>query len=201
MLFTETVEVRYVFLFMCLIFGIFSFLLLHSPKKKSTKLQIEHPTGYIEVGNVTYKTDNSKITNTEASIFSQQSHDELNASWKAPQIIRLITESYQIMLDTNNPETLCDRYKFSMTQYEELLFYYNQGYFCDDATIETFKQLLSTNNYAKLICKCYQKYKEKAHKELKTKNGIDKRIDRFWIIIQNNVDINLYLELRKCCKN
>ena len=185
--------------FFFFLFGTITFLLLlHSKKYKAS---VEQTTSFIKTKNVD-KTDNSKITDMEISNSSHvhPPHEEITAKWKAPQIIHHIQESYQIMFNTDNPETLCDRYKFAIKGYEELLYYKDQKYFNDNTTIDFFHTLLSTENYLKLIYQCYQKYKSKAQCELKTQNGINNRINKFWKIIQDNVDTNIYSELRKYCK-
>lgn len=194
-----------------------------SKSKNSTKNEVTNSTTdaftmtYVEDQNMIYRADGKPISDEEVPYlieitkqqalerckqtpsprFRQSTREELAAKWKAPQIIRCIQESYQIMLETDNPQTLCDRYKFSMTNFEELLYYVKQGYFDNKVTIDAFREKLSSENYSILICQCYQKYKNKAYRELKTQNGINNRINKFWKIIQDNVDENTYLELRK----
>lgn len=78
-----------------------------------------------------------------------------------------------------------------------MLFYESQGYFSDKDTIDNLHKKLSVENYSKLIYQCYQKYVSKAQKELKTQRGVNNRINKFWKTIQNNVDTNTYIALRK----
>lgn len=118
-------------------------------------------------------------------------------NWQINGLIRVIQESYQIISETENPETLCSRYEFALSKVEELSLYYRQNLYTDSATLNQCTEMYSVENYAKLITQCYYKYLDKARRELKTQKGIEKRIDKYWNIIQNNVDTNLYLQLRR----
>lgn len=215
--FTDLREYPFVALFTSSFFGVVAFLLLRHPKQSEVNTitlqpddkifnsEIEtleaasenHSISYIENENIIYKTDNSKISDEEVLYLRKISQEKATAQWKTPQLVRLINESYQIMFSTDNPETLCDRYKFSIKNYQELLFYENQGYFKDKDTIDNLHEKLSVENYSKLIYQCYQKYVSKAQKELKTQRGVNNRINKFWKTIQDNVDTNTYIALRK----
>lgn len=120
------------------------------------------------------------------------------AKMKIPELIRLIDESYQIMQNTDNPETLCSRYNFACDNIEELKYYCNQG-FCNYSDIDCIA-LFSDENVCYLITQCFRKYKFKAINDLKTNKGIQKRIDKFWDIINNNVNTEIYSNSRDNCK-
>lgn len=158
----------------------------------------EQIDGYIKTDNTIHRTDGKPITDEQIPYLIQVSHEKATAKMKIPQLVQLINESYLIMCNTDNPETLCNRYKFACTKMQELKYYYNQG-FCNEKDIDCCK-LLYTTNFCKLISSCYQKYATKARTELKTQKGVQNRINKFWTVIQNNVDTNVYLELRRYCK-
>lgn len=144
--FTDLREYPFTALFTSSFFGIIAFLLLRHPKKtevNTTTLQSDnsvsdseieplgtvsenvlenHSTSYIETENMIYKTDNSKISDEEVLYLRKISQEKATAQWKTPQLVRLINESYQIMFSTDNPETLCDRYKFSIKKLSGVAF-------------------------------------------------------------------------------
>ena len=125
-----------------------------------------------------------------------EANEEFYANYKIPLIICSMQNSYQIMLIADNPQSLCTSYYFMTLYFDDLLYYMNQGYFDDEEILDAFQSMLSRENHLKLIYQCYQKYIAKAHRELKKKDAINRQIDMFWRVIQNNVDMDMYLESR-----
>lgn len=166
-------------------------------KKISTNDTAINEQTYVKTDNMIYKTNGKEITDEEVSYLIQITHDEAIAKWKTPDIIRCIQESYQLMYNTDNPETLCNRYKFASPKVKELSHFYNQGWYTDTDKFNQYTEMFSDENYFKLILRCYQKYIVKAKRELKTSNGVSKRIARFWNIIHANVNSEIYLRLKK----
>lgn len=154
------------------------------PKQKSGD-------SYIEDGQMIIRTDGKEITDEDIPYLIQLGQDKAIAKWKIPDLTRIITESYQIMCTTDNPETLCSRYKVIIKKVNELATLEQQGLF-DTNTFNYYNTLISDDNYYNLILTCYQKYAAKARSELKTQNGISNRINKFWKIICNNVSPEFY---------
>lgn len=152
---------------------------------------------YIKTDNTIYKANGEKITDEEIPYLIQITREEAIAKWETPDIIRCIQESYQLMYDTDNPETLCNRYKFASPKVKKLTHFYNQGWYTDADKFDQYTKMFSDETYLKLIFRCYQKYLIKAKRELKTSSGISKRIARFWGIIQANVSPEIYLQLKQ----
>ncbi len=195
--FTDLTEHLIAALFTCLFFGCIAFLLLKKPKKIAT-LSENHSESYPDLTASYMGSENTVAeSNSESSRLVQPTREEIAAKCRTPDLIRLIQESYQIMYETDNPETLCSRYKFASSKAEELNYYYRQGWYADISKINQYAEMLCDENYSKLIFRCYQKYVNKANQELKTKKGVDKRIDKFWSIIQSNVDTEMYIHLRQ----
>ena len=121
-------------------------------------------------------------------------YEEALARHRIPDLARLIEESYQIMVDTNNPETLCSRHKFITEKVNELSVFQQQGLLTQN-TFSRYHILVSDENYYDLILKCYQKYMEKARSELKTKKGIDSRASIFLQIIRENTSADIYSKI------
>lgn len=195
--FTDLKEHLIAALFTCLFFGSIAFLLLKKPKKIAVSSENSSESYPDLTASYTDSENMVAELNSESSRLVQPTHEEITVRWKIPNIIRLIQESYQIMYETDNPETLCSRYKFASSKAEELNYYYRQGWYTDITKINQYTEMLSDENYSRLIFRCYQKYVNKANQELKTKKGVDKRIDKFWSIIQNNVDTEMYIRLRQ----
>ena len=178
------------------IFGYIAFLLLKKPKK-TVILTKNHGESHNSTISFMDSEDMHAKPDNEVLGLVQATHEETIAKRKTPDIIRLIQESYKIMYETDNPETLCIRYKFASSKAEELNYYYRQGWYTDTVKINQYAEMFSDENYFRMIFHCYQKYVNKANQELKTKKGVDKRIDKFWSIIQNNVDNEIYIRLRQ----
>lgn len=166
-------------------------------KKVSTNNTAIDEQAYIKTDNTIYKANGEKITDEEIPYLIQITREEAIAKWETPDIIRCIQESYQLMYNTDNPETLCNRYKFVSPKVKKLTHFYNQGWYTDADKFNQYTEMFSDENYLKLILRCYQKYIVKAKRELKTSNGISKRIARFWGTIQVNVSPEMYLQLKK----
>lgn len=156
----------------------------------------EDAISYVDAGNVIYHADGSSITDKEIPYLKQIGRDKAIAEFNYPQNIRLIKESYQIMYDTTDPKTLCDRYKTAKNHLNELNHYLNQGLISNSTDLIRCNELLSNNNYCSLVIWCYKKYINKANIELKTKKGVNDRLNKFWIVIQDSVDIETYIKLR-----
>lgn len=161
----------------------------HKSKKNRTLIVESVPA--TESSNVIYCTDDKCIADEEVSYLIENGQSIAMANWKVPNLIRQITESYQIICKTNNPEILCSRYNFIVEKINELTVFEQQG-LLDKNTFNQYKALITDDNHYKLILSCYNKYKTKAHSELKTQNGINKRINKFWEVIRNNVSDDLY---------
>lgn len=115
---------------------------------------------------------------------------------RIPQLERIINESYHIMYNTDNPETLCERYKFALDQMKELQKYSDDGYYDD---LQKYSELLSDSNLCSLIVSCYNKYIEKASLELKREKSIQNRMSKFWKIIEENANYDVFLTAKNSC--
>lgn len=154
-------------------------------------LQQKKEVSYINDGSMIFRTDGKKISDEEVPYLIQLGRGQASANLQIPDLTRIITESYQIMRTTDNPETLCSRYKVIIKKVNELATLEQQGLF-DTNTFNHYNTLISDDNFYNLILSCYQKYASKAHSELKTQNGINNRINKFWKIICNNVSPEFY---------
>lgn len=158
----------------------------------------EQSISYIETENAIYRTDGEPISDKEVPYLVQIGQEKAFAQWKIPELERLIKESYQLMCVTNNPETLCSRYKFIVEKINELAYFEQNGAFNKDSFIQ-YTILVTEDNYCKLISACYTKYVNKAHSELTTQKGINNRIDKFWKIIRQNVNDEFYNKIICIC--
>ncbi|MCI9141872.1 MAG: hypothetical protein HFH87_04510 [Lachnospiraceae bacterium] len=146
---------------------------------------------YIESDKIIYRTDKKSISDKEIPHLVQAGYEEAIVKWKIPELTRLISDSYNIIYNTDNPETLCARYKFLIEKVNELAIFKQQGLF-DADTYKEYEILISDDNFYSLIMSCYQKYTNKAHSELKTQKGINNRINKFWETIHINVSAEFY---------
>lgn len=151
---------------------------------------------YSEYDKILARTESEPLTDDEVSYLIQVGREKAIAKWRLQQLTPLISESYQIMQSTNNPETLCSRYKFVVGKINELAAT-EQSELYDNNTLNQYKTLISDDNLYNLIMICYQKYLTKAKSELKTQNGVNNRINKFWNIIHNNVSAELYNKIAK----
>lgn len=147
------------------------------------------------MANYTTAKNGAYISKTKKNIITQTSSQNFNTNnkekWKIQELTRVITDSYQIIYNTDNPETLCNRFKFIVEKVNELESFEQQG-LLDKNTFNKYKTLISDDNLLNLIRACYHKYAAKAQSELKTQTGVDNRINKFWYIIQNNVGTKFY---------
>lgn len=149
---------------------------------------------YIETDHTIHKVDGTVITDKEIPYLQNIGQEETRARWMIPQHIRLIQESYKIMYETADPSTLCSRYNYILPIIEELQYFAKQGYYTDSETLEKFSSMVSKENYQKLIMRCFDRYMQKAHSELKTQTGIEKRKQKFIDFISSNVDPNILIK-------
>lgn len=193
---TDLKEHHIAALFTCLFFGSIAFSLLKKPKKTAVSPENynESHTAFTDL--CTDSESTVAESDRKSSRLIQPTHEEITTKYRIPDLIRLIQESYQIMYETDNPETLCSRYKFASSKVEELNHYCRQGCYADIDKMNQYTEMLSDENYFRLILRCYKKYVNKANQELKTKKGVDKRIEKFWSIIQSNIDTEMYIRLR-----
>lgn len=154
-------------------------------------INAESPTSYIEAENVIYRTDGKSLSNEEIPNLARIGKEKAIAKWKIPEIERQIKDSYQIMCTTNNPETLCDRYKFIAERINELAYFQQKGLFDKDSFVQ-YNALITDDNYRNLILACYTKYVNKARSELTTEKGVNNRINKFLKIIRQNVNSEFY---------
>ncbi len=161
-------------------FASLTYLCFKKPKRMTEDAKLERNP------NMKLKHEPNKKTLTQ--------YEEALARCRIPDLARLIEESYQIMIDTNNPETLCSRYKFIADKVNELSIFHQQGLLTQN-TFSQYQALITDENYYDLILKCYQKYIEKARSELKTKKGIDSRTSKFLQIIQENASADIYSKI------
>lgn len=131
--------------------------------------------------------------NTLSDLNEDTEQNTINARWRIPYLEQQILESYELMKNTNNPETLCSRYKYMTEKIDELTIYKEQNLF-DNNVIEHYKTATTDDNYYNLILSCYQKYVDKANTELKTQKGVNNRIKKFWQIIHDNVTPEFFNE-------
>ncbi|MCI9191596.1 MAG: hypothetical protein HFH84_18840 [Lachnospiraceae bacterium] len=165
-------------------------------KRDSAIIQLESVVpksriSYVEDNKMIARTDGKKITDEEVPYLVQVGREEAIAKWKLQELTRLIPASYQIMQITDNPETLCSRYNFIVEKMNELASLEQQVLF-DSNILSQYKALISDDSFYNLIMSCYQKYTDKARTELKTQNGINNRINKFWETIRTNVSVEFY---------
>lgn len=151
----------------------------------------EPPESYIETENVIYRADEKPIFDKEVPYLIQIGQEKATAKWKIPELQRQIKESYQLMCTTNNPETLCSRYKLIVEKIKELAYFEQKGLFDKDSFAQ-YNALITEDNYCNLILACYTKYVDKARSKLTTEKGINNRIDKFLKIIHQNVNDDIY---------
>lgn len=167
------------------------FLLFRKKKDKTT----EPMNSYVETDNMVYRTDAKPITDAETIYLQQVGIEEARAKMLTPQHIRHIQESYKIMYDTSDPETLCSRYKYALNLVKELRYFTTKGWYNDHTKLSELENLFSDDNYCKIIQHSYIQYMEKAKSELKTESGIEKRKQRFLDYIRQNVDTQILMKL------
>ena len=160
-------------------------------KKLGTRLSETQPTTYIETENAIYRADGESISDEEVPYLIQIRQEKATAKWKIPELERQIKESYQLMRTTNNPETLCSRYKFIVEKINELAYFEQKGLFDKDSFAQ-YNALITEHNYYNLILACYTKYVNKARSELTTEKGVNNRINKFLKIIRQNVSAEFY---------
>ncbi len=174
---------------------IFSFLLFRKKKDKAA----EPVNSYIETDNMVYRTNAKPITDAETIYLQQTSLEETKEKTRAkmliPQHIRHIQESYKIMYDTADPETLCSRYKYALNLVQELKYFATKGWYNDPVKLNELENLFSNDNYCKIIQHSYMQYMEKAKSELKTETGIEKRKQKFLDYVRQNVDTQILMRL------
>lgn len=154
-------------------------------------LQNATSNSYVEPPYATNRINEKTISDEEVPNLVLLGQRIAIANLKVPQLTQQIVESYRLMCSTNNPETLCNRYKFIIEKIDELALFQEQGFF-DKDTINRYKSFVTDDELYKLILVCYQKYLNKARSELKTKNGLNNRIKKFWQVIYKNVSIEFY---------
>lgn len=188
-----------VFIVETLLWVFFATLLFKKKKIKdsinSIELSEQNASSYIETNTMIYRSDGQEITESEIPYLQQIDREKARAKMLMPQHIRHIQESYQIMYDTDNPDTLCSRYKYTKGIVEELQYFFQQGYYTDVNNLEKYKELISDSNYKKLIVQCFTKYMNKANTELKTVSRIEKRKQKFLDYIRENVDVQILMNL------
>lgn len=175
----------------------FAFLLFRKKKGNTAELSepVEKADGYVETDSTVYRADGQRISASEIPYLQQLDRERIRAKMAIPQHIWHIQESYQIMYDTADAETLCSRYKFAKGKVEELQHFFEQGFYSDAENLEKYQGLVSDANYEKLIVQCFARYMNKAHAELKTAFGIEKRKQRFLNYIRENVDVQIMMNL------
>lgn len=154
---------------------------------------------YIENGRIITRTDGEEITDDEVPYLIQVGREKAISKWKIQELTRLIPESYRIAQTTDNPETLCSRYNFIVEKIDELASIKQKG-LLDANTFNQYSALISDDNFYNLIIICYHKYVVKAKSELKTQNGINNRINKFWDVVYHNVNTKFYNEKFKKAK-
>lgn len=160
-------------------------------KELGAHVSEEQPTTYMETANTIYRTDGEFISDKEVPYLIQTGQEKAIAKWKIPELERQIKESYQLMCTTNNPETLCSRYKFIVEKINELAYFQQKGLFDKDSFVQ-YNALITDDNYCNLILTCYTKYVNKARSELTTEKGVNNRINKFLKIIRQNVNAEFY---------
>ncbi len=162
LIFTEKeMEIKITFFIIFLIFSVITYYL--NKKKK-------------------YYKDNNIITpNIPKEILNdlKHSHDKSQID----NLVRIIEESYKIMKNTKNIETLCERYDLAMQKIYtlkelELIKEYNANPNAD------YFISLFTSNYYTLIKKCHDRYLG----EVKTQNSKETREKNFWSTLAKYVD-------------
>lgn len=157
LIFTE--KLKLIFFIETLIFGIITYLLIKSTKQKDKKIQVNIPKETLNDLKETY--DKSQINN----------------------IIRIIQESYKIMLNTKDIETLCKRYELGMQKIYTLKELEKINMYNKEPTADYFISLFTTN-YNKLIKECHDRYIN----EVKNKKSKETRENNFWITLSKYVD-------------
>lgn len=67
---------------------------------------------YIETPEIIFRADGKPITDKETPYLQQISYNKAYAQTCIPQHIIHLNESYKLMCETVNPETLCTRYQY-----------------------------------------------------------------------------------------
>lgn len=160
-------------------------------KELDANVSQKQSTSYIETENIIYHTERRTISDDEVPYLIQIGQEKATAKWKIPELERQIKESYQLMRTTNNPETLCSRYKLIVEKIKELEYFEQKGLFDKDSFAQ-YDALITEDNYYNLILACYTKYVDKARSELTTEKGVNNRIDKFLKIIHQNVNDDFY---------
>lgn len=145
------------------------------------------------------KQSHKNVEISENQSVQEQKTDSFNSitNHHISQLERVINDSYHIMYTTNNPETLCERYKFAVIKMNELQKYSESE---NSDNLRKCVELLSNDNLCSLIISCYNKYMEKASSELKTEKAIQNRKNKFWKIIEEHIDHNIFSSAKKFCK-
>jgi len=199
------------FIIITVIFGCLTYLLFKPKKKQQASLipetislteQNEPPIEYVETGNMVYRADGQPISDEEVPYLIQVGYEKAlekekslqrrrtaSRKWQAVEYSRLINDSYRILSETADPETFCNRFNFIKSKIDELNDFQLVGDLENSFPIDGYNALVSEKNVKALLFKCYQKYYNKAQKELKTKKGIENRKTKFWDIVQKNLDI------------
>ena len=103
-----------------------------------------------------------------------------------PQYIKHLTESYNLIYSTDNPETFGSRWRFSIDRLQKLKEYNDKGYWNAPHPYEYYEQLFTGENLKALLQQCYNRYVNKARLELKTESAVQKRIEKFKTTIQKH---------------
>ena len=151
---------------------------------------------YVEDDTIIMRSDGKPITDSEIPYLVQVGREQATAKMRIPTLITQVQESYKIMYDTIDPETLCSRFSFASKALDELRYYDTQSLYPSTPSIDKLNELLSDDNYVKLIQRSFMRYMEKAKSELKTASGIEKRKQKYLNYIRNNVDAKILRQLK-----
>lgn len=176
---------------LCAFFASLAYLLLKKPKSIQNSDTIDF--NITEKENTIFQKENTFQSQTKTI---QKRRSYYNVA-QIPTLLQHIKDSYEIMNSTSNPETICYRYKFGLKKCCQLKDLEQNGLYYGNPDANYYLYLFSPDNYHNLILLCYDRYVEKARKELKTEKGINRRIDKFWNIIKENVDEFTYNKLRE----
>jgi|GEM_PF-3783509 len=199
-----TVVHRSLLIIVTALFALLTYLLLFKRKKNIVTTQASDKIttstlsataqSFIQYANAKDLTSN--IANEEALRLEQERREQIKAYTLIPRYIDILNETYKIIYNTNNPETLCSRYNFAQDKLAELTHYKTQGFIDKQFDLSRYSEMFSDDSFYKLTLWCYKKYIDKAKTELTTKKGVENRANKFWKIMQENVSSELYTKLR-----
>lgn len=158
-------------LFGTILFGMLTYICFKKPKKKQ-----------IKESNTIEKINYSTQFPTETLQDIKKYYPKQNI----PVLISQIKESLYLVETTTNIETLLSRKEDGLKKCFTLKELENCGLYKNKPSADEFINRYN-KNFNNHIKRCYDDYFSKAH-QLKTESGIQKRMDKFWSILNEYLD-------------